>query len=274
MQVQWLIKKPRTYHQKARRDFLGFAKRRKPTKKTIRKARKQQLQYLRRNLSHIEKLLNHYENGQPLPMPNWLLRRYWVIPHLYEQQKQMHEQRVNRCDDRIVSISQPWVRPIVRGKQHKPVEFGAKINVGMNSQGIATVDHFSWDAFNESQDLPEQVEACNACHGHYPEVVLADTIYGTRDNRAYLKSKEIRFGGKPLGRLKKVTSDNAAELKAEKQQRQSDYRQRIPIEGKFGQGKSGYRLNYNRAKRSDTSQAWTNSIFLVMNLLVLYNVIF
>ena len=99
---------------------------------------------------------------------------------------------------------------------------------------------------------------------------MADPIYGTRDNRAWLKEKGIRFGGKPLGRPRKPTEENAEQLKAEKKQRHEDYRQRIPIEGKFGQGKSGYRLNYIRAKRSDTSQAWINSILFVMNLIVLY----
>ena len=49
-----------------------------------------------------------------------LMRRYWVIPHLYAQQKQMFDERTHRCENRIVSIHQPWVRPIVRGKQHKP----------------------------------------------------------------------------------------------------------------------------------------------------------
>ena len=269
-----ISKKPRTYRQSARADYLDYAKRRKPTKKTIRKAIKQQLQYLRRNLSHIEMLLQHYEQGQRLPLANWLLRRYWVLPHLYDQQKKMFDDKVNRCDDRIVSIHQPWIRPIVRGKQHKSTEFGSKINVSMDEDGLARVDHFSWDAFNESQDLIAQVEAYKDRYGHYPEVVLADPIYGTRENRAYLKSKDIRYGGKPLGRPQKPTPENAEQLKAEKKQRIEDYRQRIPIEGKFGQGKGGYRLNYIRAKRSDTSQAWVNSIFMVMNLLVLYGVLF
>ena len=111
--IDWLYKgselreKPRTYRQKARRDYLGYAKRRKPTRKIIRKAIRQQLQYVRRDLEHIERLLEHYEVGNRLPMPNWLLRRYWVIQHLYEQQKQMYDEKVNRCDNRIVSISQP-----------------------------------------------------------------------------------------------------------------------------------------------------------------------
>ena len=269
-----LTKKPRTYRENARRDYLNFAKRRKPTRKTIRKAIKQQLQYLRRNLSHIEALLELFEQGHALPIENWLLRRYWVIPHLYAQQKQMFDERTHRCENRIVSIHQPWVRPIVRGKQHKPTEFGAKINVSMDEDGLSRVDHFSWEAYNEGQDLKEQVEAYKRRYGYYPEAVLADPIYGTRDNRAYLKSLGIRYGGKPLGRPRKTTKENAEQLKAEKKQRTEDYRQRIPIEGKFGQGKGGYRLNYIRAKRSDTSQAWVNGLFFVMNLLVLQALVF
>ena len=267
-------KKPRAYRQNARRDYLAVAKKRKPGAKAIRKGVKQQLQYVRRDLKHIEALLEHYPYGSRLPLPNWLLRRYWVIPHLYNQQKQMYDIREKRCDDRIVSISQPWVRPIVRRKQNRSTEFGAKLNVSMNEDGIASVDHFDWNAFNESQDLITQVEAYKVRYGHYPEVVLADQIYGTRDNRAYLKSLGIRFGGKKLGRPRKKTEANAEELKAERKQRQDDHRQRIPIEGKFGQGKAGYRLNEIRAKRSDTSQAWVGGIFLVMNLLVLQAVLF
>ena len=61
-------------------------------------------------------------------------------------------------------------------------------------------------------------------------------------------------------------------MKRLKAQRRQEYRQRIPIEGKFGQGKYGYRLNNIRARRADTSTAWINSIFLVMNLLVLVQV--
>lgn len=64
---------------------------------------------------------------------------------------------------------------------------------------------------------------------------------GLRGNRAYLKCLGARYAWKPLGRPRKVTKENAEHLKAEKKQRTEDYRQRIPIEGKFGQGKGGYR---------------------------------
>lgn len=267
-------KKPRTYREKARKAFLAIVKQRRPSGKVRRRGIKQQLQYLRRNLGHIEGLLEHWSEGSPFPLPRWLLYRYWVIQHVYEQQWEMYKNKSRRCDDRIVSISQPYVRPIIRGKLDKPVEFGAKLSVSLSGDGVACVDHLRWDAFHEGGDLKSQVETYRTRHGHYPEVVLGDPVYGTRKNRRYLKGHGIRFAGKPLGRPKKVTEANREELKRLKAQRHEDYLQRIPIEGKFGQGKNGYRLNYIRAKRADTSFAWINSIFLVMNLLILLRIFF
>ena len=269
-----LTKKPRTYREKARSAYLAIAKQRRPGNKVFRKGIRQQCQYLHRNLGHIETLLCHWPEGTRLPLPNWLLHRYWVIQHLYQQQWMMYQTKTRRCDNRIVSISQPYVRPIVRGKLNKPVEFGAKLSVSLTNTGLASVDHLRWDAFHEGHDLKSQVESYRKRLGHYPESVLADPLYGTRDNRKYLKEKGIRFAGKPLGRPKKETDANRAELKQQKAQRREDYRQRIPIEGKFGQGKHGYRLNTIRSKRADTSVAWINSIFLVMNLMVLLKFFF
>lgn len=264
--------KPRTYRQKARRDYLAIAKRRRPPARLQRKGIRQQLQYLRRNLKHIGTLLAQFPVGERLPLPNWLLHRYWVIQHLYEQQEEMYRTKTRRCDHRIVSISQPHVRPIVRGKLDKPVEFGAKLSVSLTGDGLACVDKLRWEAFHEGHDLPAQVEAYRQRHGHYPGVVLGDPVYGTRENRRWLKARGIRFAGKPLGRPKKETDANREQLKQDKARRREEYRQRIPVEGKFGQGKNGYRLSYIRAKRADTSFAWINSIFLVMNLLVLWQV--
>ncbi len=269
-----LKKKPRTYREQARKAYLAIAKRRRPGAKLRRRGIRQQLQYLRRNLKHIEGLLAHWPIGARLPLPRWLLHRYWVIQHLYAQQWQMYHAKSRRCDDRIVSISQPYVRPIVRGKQSKSVEFGSKLSVSLSGQGLARVDHLRWDAFHEGLDLKSQVEAYRARYGYYPKAVLGDRLYGTRDNRRYLKSRGIHFAGKPLGRPRKVTAANRDELKRLAVQRRDEYRQRIPIEGKFGQGKNGYRLNYVRAKRADTSGAWINSIFLVMDLLILLRIFF
>jgi len=186
----------------------------------------------------------------------------------------MYQNKSRRCDHRIVSISQPYVRPIIRGKLDKPVEFGAKLSVSLTGEGLARVDHLRWNAFHEGSDLKSQVEAYRTRYGVYPQAVLGDPIYGTQDNRRYLKEHSIRFAGKPLGRPRKVTEANREELKLLKAQRRAEYLQRIPIEGKFGQGKNGYDLNYIRARRPDTSYAWINSIFLVMNLQILLRIFF
>jgi transposase, IS5 family len=267
-------RKPRTYREVARKAYLSVAKLKRPSNKRRRVGIRQQLQFLRRNLGHIEAMLTEYPYGTPLPLSNWLLRRYWVLPHLFGQQYAMYATQTRRCDDRIVSISQPYIRPIIRGKQGKTVEFGAKISVSLTGRGLAHVDELHWSAQHEGHDLQGQVEAYKKRYGCYPEVVIADTAYGSRDNRSFLKQHNIRFAGKPLGRPSKITPENEDEMKRLKAQRRQEYRQRIPIEGKFGQGKYGYRLNNIRARRADTSTAWINSIFLVMNLLVLVQAFF
>jgi IS5 family transposase len=269
-----LEKKPRTYRQQARKAYLAIVKRRRPSGKARRRGIKQQLQYVRRNLGHIERLLEHWPARTALPLPRGLLYRYWVIQHLHAQQWEMYRNHSRRCDNRIVSISQPYVRPIIRGKLDKSVEFGAKLSVSLSAEGLARVDQLRWNAFHEGGDLVAQVEAFRSRYGVYPEAVLGDPVYGTRANRRYLQHRGIRFAGKPLGRPRKVTEANREELKRLQAQRREEYRQRIPIEGKFGQGKGGYRLNYIRAKRADTSAAWIHSIFLVMNLQILLRIFF
>ena len=260
-------RKPRTYRQKARRQYLSLAKKRKLSLKERRRGLREQLQYLRRNLGHISVLLDDV-GSTPFPLPSKRQRQYWIIQYVYEQQDGMYKSKSRRCDDRIVNISQPHVRPIVRGKISKSTEFGAKLSVSM-VDGIALVDHIGWNAFNESQDLIAQIERYKQRYGYYPERVLADGIYGTRNNRSWMKKHGIYFGGKPLGRPPKATTENKEKLKQQKEQRRRDALERIPIEGKFGQGKNGYRLNYIRARLQKTSEAWINSIFLVMNLMVL-----
>ncbi|MBF0192529.1 MAG: IS5 family transposase [Magnetococcales bacterium] len=284
-----LQKKPRTYRQKARQDFLALVKKRKPWQSTLRRAIRQQLQYLRRNLGHIDALLDRFSSPEPAPlggfMPNlsqkWPdgllyrhLRQLWVVRRVYDQQKLMYDNRLRSHPHRIVSISQPHVRPIVRGKAGVAVEFGSKLSASLDGNGLARVDELRWDAFNESADLPGQVEAFKKRHGHYPAVVLADGIYGTRDNRRYCKDRGIRFGGKPLGRPRKETEANREELREAKRQRRRDHLERIPIEGKFGQGKNRHGLAKIRAKLADTSASWIRAIFLVMNLNLLVRFFF
>ena len=216
-----------------------------------------QLQYIKRNLSHIDNLIN---SGAELSS---LSRRQYkmllVITEVYRQQLWMYENESNRIDDRIVSITQPHIRPIVRGKAGKPVEFGAKLSVSCFDNYVF-LDHLSWDNFNESGDLQTQVEAYKNYTGYYPDSVHVDKIYRTRANRAWCKERGIRISGPPLGRKPKNIS------KETKKQAQEDERFRNAIEGKFGQAKRRYGLNCIMTKLSETSETSIAITFLVINL--------
>lgn len=260
-----LTNKPRTYRRTARKEYLAVAKLKNKSAKVLRKAVGKQLNYLRRNLGCLEAVLVALPKEHLLAIQAKVWRKFWIIQELYRQQREMHSARSHRCDDRIVSIGQPHVRPMVRGKSNAKVEFGGKVGISLFN-GFATIDNLSWNAYHEAIDLKKAVENFKATQGFYPEVVVADPAYGTRENRQFLKELGIRFGGKPLGKPKKETPENREELKALKKQRHSDYLDRIPVEGKFGQGKGRYRLNYIRAKLAITAAGWIGAIFLVMNI--------
>ena len=113
--------------------------------------------------------------------------------------------RVRYCTDnhRIVSISQPYIRPIVRGKAVAPVEFGAKMDLSLDEKGMARIEKMSFDAYNESDVLIAAAERYFERTGHYPERILADKIYRNRNNLAYCREHRIRLSGPSLGRPKK-----------------------------------------------------------------------
>ncbi|HHH54086.1 MAG TPA: IS5 family transposase [Bacteroidetes bacterium] len=256
-----LEKKPRTYRRNARKDYLAISKKKRKTKKEIRKAIRKQLGYLNRNIKSIHKLLDLIGRKE-FPLPIRDQRIFWIIQLLYEQQKEMYDNKTHSVKDRIVNIYQPYVRPIPRGKEKASVEFGAKLGVS-EVDGFTRLANLSWDAYNESKDLKDQVKQYKQFHGYYPEVVLADNIYLTRENREFLKELGIRITGKPLGRPPKNESYY------QKNKRRKEHRERSHIEGKFGQGKNAYGLKTIRAKRQDTSESWISAIFFVMNLVKL-----
>lgn len=255
-------KKPRTYRQKARKAYLRVSKARRPGRKLLRKEIGRQLGYVKRNLQSIFALMQEGLLSQLTPA---LYRQVLIINELYRQQSEMSINKVHRISDRIVSISQPHVRPIVRGKAGAKVEFGAKVSVSL-IDGISFVDRISWDAYNESEDLKIQIEDYHKRFGHYPESVHADKIYRTRDNLRYCKEKGIRLSGPALGRPKKRTEENASELAAHKKLLREDEIDRIAIEGKFGQGKRRFGLSRIMAKLAATSETMIMLSFMVMNL--------
>ena len=182
---------PRRDCRAARKQYLSFAKSKKHPAKQIRKALKKQLSYVKRNIGYLESFMS--EGYAP--------REKDIVTN--EQQQYMYD---NMVENQIVSISQPWMRPIVRGKVKAPVEFGAKPDLSIDAKGYARIENISFDAYNESTCLQDAVNAYYERTGYYPERVLADQIYRTRDNRVFFQKHGIRLSGPKLGRPSKETT--------------------------------------------------------------------
>lgn len=186
-------------------------------------------------------------------------RTIQAVIDMYHQQEEMLREGKHTCENRIVSIHQPHVRPIVRGKAKAKVEFGAKIGVSIVS-GYSFIDHHSWDAYNEASDLTVHIEKYKERFGCEPKRFFGDKIYLNRENRRILKEKEIQIMGRPLGRPPKNPTQEQIE------------RERIGVslrneaEAQFGTGKRTYRANNIRAKLPQTAECWTAMCYFVKNL--------
>ena len=245
--------KPRMYRQKARKDYLNLAKCKKRTAKKIRKAIKAQLQYIRRDLGYIDTFL------EEIDLCDDLSKQLATIRTLVEQQQYMYDNKVHSVPDRIVSISQPYIRPIVRGKAKAPVEFGAKLDLSIDENGIARLERVSFDAYNESEVLITAVENYKSRTGHYPERVLVDQIYRNRMNRAYCSEHGIRISGPALGRPKK-------DSKVDKKQEYVDNNDRIEVERAFSLAKRRYGLGLITAKLDTTTRSSIVLSIIAMNV--------
>lgn len=252
------VTKPRTYRRKARKEFLCVSMKRNKSKQALRRGIRKQLQYLGRNLKSIGVLAE--------TVPLTVLEKSWyqnllVISELYRQQLEMYQNGRKSISDRLVSISQPHVRPIVRGKASAKTEFGMKLSISVVN-GWSTVERMSWNNYNEGCDLITDIKRYRDRYGYYPESVHADKIYRTHANRNWCKEHGIRLSGVPLGRPPKDPEKNLARRK----QIQEDEGIRNTVEGKFGQGKRRFGLNRIMARLAESSQTVVSIIFLVMNL--------
>lgn len=256
--------KPRTYRRIARKDYLSIAKKKQKSKKEIRHGIRKQLQYLRRDLKILDKLIAKPNIRILLKRDKKMLE---TIKEVFNQQEFMYKNKTHKCDNRIVNLHQPHVRPIVRGKDKNKTEFGSKINIS-EVEGFCRIDRFSWLAYNEGVDVELQVENYRNIYKCYPKYFLADRIYLTRANRNYLKEKGIEMLGKPLGRPPKTEIQTTGQ----KYRKKKKLAERNHVEGKFGQAKRGYGLNNIKARLTETSESWVNAIFFIMNLTKLLKV--
>lgn len=246
------LKKPRTDRKDARKNYLAFSRLKKRTVKKRRKAIKQQLKYVERNIRHLNRM-----QTLGAELDERQQKSFRIITEIAKQQRDMYDHQTHRVNDRIVSFSQPYLRPIVRGKIKAPTEFGVKLDISQ-SAGFVQVERISFDAFNESKDFQIIVERYNERTGHYPERVLADQIYRTRENRAYCKKHHIRLSGPKLGRPSKNEEDQAIRWK--------DERDRIQIERELSLAKRCHGLGLIRTKLAETTLTAVNLAIVSLNL--------
>lgn len=246
-------KKPRTYRKKAHKDYLKIARKKKKSGKEIRKAVGKQLGYIRRNLDSIEKMLN--ADGE---LDARSLERLSIIKQLYEQQKYMYDNRTHSVEDRIVSLSQPHIRPIMRGKAKAKVEFGAKLDISV-VDGWTRLEKLSFDAYNESITLAQAVERYKSRTGFYPERILADKIYRNRDNLRFCRELGIRLSGPALGRPKKDEN-------RDKKQDYIDEAERVEVERKFSLAKRKCGMGLIMTKLPETARHSIAMSIIVLNL--------
>ena len=235
------LKKPRTYRREARKNYLTLAKCKKRSSKKIRKTIRKQLGYVRRDLKYLEQYM--VDGYAPTSKEMKLLE---TIMKLYEQQEYMYTNKTHSVENRIVSIERPYLRPIVRGKAKAPVEFGAKFDLSIDTQGYGRIEKISFDAYNESTCLVAAIERFKNRTGHYPERVLADQIYRTRNNRGYCKIHGIRLSGPKLGRPSEAA-------KADKKQAYQDNTDRIEVERSFSLSKRCYGMGLIKTKLEETT---------------------
>lgn len=251
------LKTPRMRRRCARRDYLNLSKCKKRTAKKLRQGIRKQLQYIYRDLGFIVEIIRN--TGLKVSEKNSVLLN--TITTLYEQQLYMYENKIHTVEDRIVSISQPWVRPIVRGKAHVNTEFGAKLHISMVN-GYARIERLSFDAYNEASDFFKAVGAYFDAHGCYPQRILVDKIYRNRETISWCKEHNIQLTGPALGRPAK----NKEITKQAKKQEYQDICDRNIVEGEFGVGKRSYGLNRIMAHLQETSFCVIGIALLCMNL--------
>ena len=223
------------------------------------KIREETLRYM---LSHIHKDIMRLSELLPSVWNSLNItekRTMAAVIKVFNQQEYMFKNGIHTCKDRIISIFQPHVRPIVRGKAGARIEFGGKIGVSV-VDGYTYIDHHSWDAYNECADFDTHISLYEERFGRKPQRFFADKIYMTKENRRKLRDLGIQCMGARLGRPPKV-----------KPQEQIDNERignslRNEVEATFGTSKRVYRADNIRAKLPGTAECWTGMCYFVKNL--------
>lgn len=254
------IRDQRTSYKDARRAYLELVKMKKKGGRLVRLTKSYMLSCLNKELKQIVDLFVDHTGSKSL-LTSYEQRILNATFDMYDQQLEMLKNGTHTCANRIISIFQPHIRPIVRGKAKAKVEFGAKIGVSIY-EGYTFIDHHSWDAYNESSDMELHTRLFEQRFGCLPATILADKIYMNKNNREYLKANEIKTYSKPLGRPPKEPRppeyyDNMAKAIGDRNE----------AECSFGTGKRIYRADNIRAKLPNTAECWTGMCYFVKNVM-------
>jgi transposase, IS5 family len=244
------LRHTRINHEKRKTQYLSFAKRRKKSIRQSKKTCRRLLTYLVRLMEQLQQLAAKYK----ITVTN---SRFKTIDKLKEQQWKLHFGKEATVPDRIVSLHKDYVRPIVRGKEVKPVEFGAKAHM-LLVDGISFIEHLSYNNFNEGTRLQNAIHLqqryFGACHQ-----MGADAIYATNENRRYCTKNNIATSFVPKG--------NEGKLQEQKSQMRSilgKIRSTV-LEGSFGNEKNHYQLNKIKARTEANERVWIFFSLLACN---------
>lgn len=249
--------KPKTYRRRLDKDFVKLAKQRRKNKKQIRSLLRKLLNSVKRNMGHIEKYIK-----QGFCLQEKEIYTLETIKKLYEQQRYMFLNNTHSVQDRIVSIDQPYIRPIVRGKAKNPVEFGAKYDVSIDDSGLARLEKISFDPYNESTIFQNVIERYKTIHGQYPKRALVDQIYRNKENIKYCQDRNITISGPKLGKPY-ADKEKSKKQKIEEKQNNID---RIEVERFFSTTKRVYGANLIRTRLKDTTFTTIGFTILAANL--------
>jgi transposase, IS5 family len=253
------LRSTRSNYTKHKQLFMEYQRSRKKTKRKEKKLRKQLLKYLLRLIQGLAGL-QHQQQFNYSKKESSLLN---IITTVYEQQHELLYGSSEKISHRIVSISKPYIRPIIRGKEIKPVEFGAKVHK-IQVSGISFIEHLSYEAFNEGTRLKQTV-AFHQKHFGKLSQLGADGIYATNENRRYCSKLGIATSFAAKGNDGKLAHQKKAMRSALTVVRGT------VLEGSFGNEKNHYLLNKVKARTQPTEIAWIFFGMLAANASIISN---
>ena len=238
------VKLPRTKYLKWKDRYFSYSRKRRKSVKERRVLTRSLLMLL----DKLNTALDQLEQDHEFDMPKRYYQRRTTIKTIYRQQHQLFTTG-KKPQGRIVNIQKNYLRPIVRGKETKPVEFGAKVNK-IQVDGINFIEHISFDAFNEGTRFKSSVYLTQQYMSKQIKIVGADAIYATNENRKFATARKIRTDFKRKGKASKhephrkqlaglITKERASRL-----------------EGSFGNEKEHYHLKKIKARTRQTEILW------------------